>query len=85
MGIFSKLPIFGDEAVAKGTRKIMHQSYYRIKNDNLNMPEQWYLKMALGRRFRKWPDEKLEIFVMDCLNIDDLCEKIIRQEKDGII
>jgi hypothetical protein len=85
MGIFSKLPIFGDEAVAKGTRKIMMQSYYLVKNDQPNMPEQWYLKMALGRRFRNWPDMKLEVFVMDCLNIDDLIDKIILQEKQRII
>ncbi len=85
MGIFSKLPIFGDEAVAKGTRKIMLQSYYLVKNDQPNMSEQWYLKMALGRRFRNWPDMKLEVFVMDCLTIDDLIEKIILQEKQRII
>ena len=37
MGIFSKLPIFGDEAVAKGTRKAMMGSYNKVKNGNLDL------------------------------------------------
>ena len=85
MGIFSKLPIFGDEAAAKGTRKVMMSSYYLVKNDQPNMSESWYLKMALGRRFRNWPDFQLETFVMDCNNIDDLIEKIIEQERARLI
>ena len=85
MGIFSKLPIFGDEAVAKGTRKVMLDSYHGCKNNIPDMKEQWYLKNALGMRFRNWPDYQLESFVIDCNNIDDLIEKIIRQEKAQLI
>ena len=39
MGIFSKLPIFGDEAVAKGTRKAMMGSYNKIKKGNPGFSE----------------------------------------------
>ena len=69
MGIFSKLPIFGDEAVAKGTRKVMMTSYNNWKIREPGMSEQWYLKRALGMRFRKWSDMQLEAFVMDCNTI----------------
>ena len=85
MGIFSKLPIFGDEAVAKGTRKVMMTSYNNLKIREPGMSEQWYLKMSLGMRFRNWSDIQLEAFVMDCIDIDDLIEKIISQENDRII
>jgi hypothetical protein len=85
MGIFSKLPIFGDEAVAKGTRKAMMNSYNKIKNSNPGFSESDYLKTALSRRFRNWSDIELEAFIMDCENIDDLIEKIIFQEKQRII
>ena len=85
MGIFSKLPIFGDEAVAKGTRKVMMTSYNNWKIRDPGMSEQWYLKMSLGMRFRNWSDIQLETFVMDCIDIDDLIEKIISQENDRII
>lgn len=85
MGIFSKLPIFGDEAVAKGTRKVMMNSYIGFKNREPEMPENWYLKMALGMRFRNWSEMQLEAFVMDCNSIDDLIEKIIFQEKNRLI
>ena len=85
MGIFSKLPIFGDEAVAKGTRKVMMTSYNNWKIREPGMSEQWYLKMSLGMRFRNWSDIQLETFVMDCIDIDDLIEKIISQEKDRLI
>ena len=85
MGIFSKLPIFGDEAVAKGTRKVMMTSYNNLKIREPGMSEQWYLKMSLGMRFRNWSDIQLETFVMDCIYIDDLIEKIISQERDRII
>ena len=85
MGFFSKLPIFGDEAVAKGTRKVMMTSYNNLKIREPGMSEQWYLKMSLGMRFRNWSDIQLETFVMDCIDIDDLIEKIISQEKDRII
>jgi len=85
MGIFSKLPIFGDEAVAKGTRKVMMTSYNNWKIREPGMSEQWYLKMSLGMRFRNWSDIQLETFVMDCIDIDDLIEKIISQENDRII
>jgi len=46
MGIFSKLPIFGDEAVAKGTRKVMMSSYNSFKQANPGMLESHYMKMA---------------------------------------
>tara|TARA_Y100000034_G_scaffold89746_1_gene108028 strand:- start:515 stop:772 length:258 start_codon:yes stop_codon:yes gene_type:complete len=85
MGIFSKLPIFGDEAVAKGTRKVMMSSYNKWKNREPGMSEQWYLKRALCMRFRNWSEMQLEEFVMDCIDIDDLIEKIIFQEKHRII
>ena len=85
MGIFSKLPIFGDEAVAKGTRKVMMTSYNNWKIREPGMSEQWYLKMSLGMRFQNWSDIQLEAFVMDCIDIDDLIEKIISQENDRII
>ena len=85
MGIFSKLPIFGDVAVAKGTRKVMMTSYNNWKIREPGMSEQWYLKMSLGMRFRNWSDIQLETFVMDCIDIDDLIEKIISQENDRII
>ena len=85
MGIFSKLPIFGDEAVAKGTRRVMMTSYNNWKIREPGMSEQWYLKMSLGMRFRNWSDIQLETFVMDCIDIDDLIEKIISQENDRII
>ena len=85
MGFFSKLPIFGDEAVAKGTRKVMMTSYNNWKIREPGMSEQWYLKMSLGMRFRNWSDIQLETFVMDCIDIDDLIEKIISQENDRII
>jgi hypothetical protein len=85
MGIFSKLPIFGDEAVAKGTRKVMINSYNGFKNKEPGMPENWYLKMALGIRYRRWSEIQLESFVIDCKDIDDLIEKIIFQEKHRII
>ena len=85
MGIFSKLPIFGDEAVAKGTRKVMMSSYNSFKQANPGMLESHYMKMALGRRFRNWSDMQLETFTLDCIDIDDLIKKIIQQEKDLII
>jgi len=85
MGIFSKLPFFGDEAVAKGTRQVMMTSYNGFKNREPGMPENWYLKMALGMRFRNWSETQLEGFVMDCIDINDLIEKIISQERDRII
>tara|TARA_B100000315_G_C14165980_1_gene402282 strand:+ start:211 stop:468 length:258 start_codon:yes stop_codon:yes gene_type:complete len=85
MGIFSKLPIIGDEAVARGTRKAMMGSYKRVKNAEPGMDEQWYLKMALGRRFRRWPDMELESFVSDCEDIDALIAKIIVCEQSRII
>ena len=85
MGIFSKLPIFGDEAVAKGTRKVMINSYNKVKNSNPGHSESDYLKTALSRRFRNWTDIELEAFIMDCENIDELIEKIIYQEKHRII
>ena len=85
MGLFSKMPIFGDEAVAKGTRKVMMTSYNNWKIREPGMSEQWYLKMSLGMRFRNWSDIQLETFVMDCIDIDDLIEKIISQENDRII
>ena len=85
MGIFSKLPIFGDEAVARGTRKIMMRSYISFKQATPSMPESYYLKMALGMRFRNWSDMQLESFTLDCIDIDDLIEKIILQEKNRII
>ncbi|MBT7901928.1 MAG: hypothetical protein HN601_13405 [Candidatus Marinimicrobia bacterium] len=85
MGIFSKLPIFGDEAVAKGTRKAMMGSYNKVKNGNPGFSESDYLKTALSRRFRNWSDFELEAFVFDCNTIDDLIEKIIFQEKNRII
>jgi len=85
MGIFSKLPIFGDEAVAKGTRKAMIGSYNKIKNSNPGLSESDYLKTALSRRFRKWSDFELEAFIMGCSSIEDLIEKIIFQEKNRMI
>jgi len=85
MGIFSKLPIFGDEAVAKGTRKAMMGSYNKVKNGNPGLPESDYLITALSRRYRNWPDYELEAFVVDCNTIDDLIEKIIFQEKNRLI
>ena len=85
MGLFSKLPIFGDEAVAKGTRKVMMTSYYGFKNREPGMPESWYMKMAVGIRYRSWSDMQLEVFVSDCNSIDELIEKIISQEKYGLI
>ena len=85
MGIFSKLPIFGEEAVARGTRKVMLMFYNGFKNKDPGMPESWYLKMALSMRFRKWSDIQLEVFVSDCNNIDELIEKIITQEKYRLI
>jgi len=53
MGIFSKLPIFGDEAVAKGTRKVMMTSYNNWKIREPGMSEQWYLKMSLRSEERR--------------------------------
>lgn len=85
MGIFSKLPIFGDEAVAKGTRKAMIGSYNNIKNSNPGLSESDYLKTALSIRFRNWSDMQLESFTLDCIDIDDLIEKIIFQEKNRMI
>ena len=85
MGIFSKLPIFGDEAVAKGTRKVMMTSYNNWKIREPGMSEQWYLKMSLGMRFRNWSDIQLEAFVMDCSSLEDLIEKIIFQEQNRMI
>ena len=85
MGIFSKLPIFGDEAVAKGTRKAMLGSYNGIKNINPGLPESHYLKLALSRRYRNWSEIQLESFIMDCYSIEDLIEKIIFQEKNRLI
>ena len=85
MGIFSKLPIFGDEAVAKGTRKAMIGSYNKIKNSNPGLSESDYLKTALSRRFRNWSDFQLEAFIMGCFSIEDLIEKIIFQEKNRMI
>ena len=70
MGIFSKLPIFGDEAVAKGTRKAMLSSYNKVKNSNPGHSESDYLKTALSRRFRNWSDIELDAFIVDCENID---------------
>ena len=75
MGIFSKLPFIGDEAVAKGTRKAMLGSYNRIKNSNPGLPESYYLKTALSMRFRNWSDFQLEAFIIDCHSIDELIEK----------
>ena len=49
------------------------------------MPESWYLKRALGIRYRRWSEIQLESFVMDCKDIEDLIEKIIFQEKHRII
>jgi len=85
MGIFSKLPIFGDEAVAKGIRKAMIGSYNNIKNSNPGLSESDYLKTALSRRFRNWSDFQLDTFIMDCFSIEDLIEKIIFQEKNRMI
>lgn len=85
MGIFSKLPIFGEEAVARGTRKVMLRSYNGFKNREPGMPESRYLIMTLRMRYRKWSDIQLEVFVSDCNNIDELIEKIISQEKYRLI
>ena len=85
MGLFSKMPIFGDEAVAKSTRKVMMNTYNRVKRENPGFSESDYLKTSLSRRFRNWSDFQLEDFIMDCNNIDDLIEKIIFQEKNRFI
>lgn len=74
--------IFGGD---KGLRNAMMGSYNGIKNSNPGMSESFYMKEALRRRFRSWPDYQLESFISDCSNIEDLIEKIKQQESSGII
>ena len=67
------------------TKGAMMGSYNGIKNHHPGMPESFYMKEALRMRFRSWPDMKLESFISDCADIDDLIEKIERLEGQGII
>tara|TARA_B100000315_G_C14489245_1_gene546750 strand:- start:851 stop:1108 length:258 start_codon:yes stop_codon:yes gene_type:complete len=85
MGIFSKLPIFGDESVARGTRKAMINSYEKAKKYYPGYSEEDWMKTALSRRFRNWNDIELESFLLDCKNINELIDKIILQEKLRVI
>ena len=87
MGIFSKLPFFGDEAVARRTRKVMMDSYNGIRYSEPNRSETYYLKESLRIRFGSWTDFELDTFINIpiCLNIDDLIEKIIEHESKGMI
>ena len=79
MGFFSN--IFGKGAL----EKVMMGSYIGVKNMTPGMPEEFYLKEALKRRFRNWPDYQLQQFIEDCNDIDDLIEKIYDQESKGLI
>ena len=73
---------FGGE---KGLRNAMMGSYNGIKNSSPGLPESFYLKEALRVRFMSWTDYKLEDFVSDCDNIDDLIVKIKFYEENGLI
>ena len=44
-------------------KKAMMGSYNGVKNMNPGMPEEFYLKESLRRRFRNWPDYELELFI----------------------
>ena len=66
-------------------RKAMMGSYNGIKNMNPGMPDEFYLKESLRMRFRDWPDYKLELFIEDCDDIDQLIKKIYSQESTGVI
>ena len=46
----------------------MMGSYNGIKNSNPGMPESFYLKGALGMRFRSWSDSQLEFLFFDIVN-----------------
>ena len=82
-----KLPFIGDEAVARGTRKVMMNSYNAICHSEPNRSETYYLKESLRKRFRHWSDFELDTFINIpiCLDIDDLIEKIIEYESKGMI
>jgi hypothetical protein len=71
----------GDDAL----RKAMMGSYNGIKNMNPGMSDEFYLKESLRMRFRNWPDYKLELFIEDCNDIDELINKIYNQESTGVI
>ena len=66
-------------------KKAMMGSYNVIKKTNPGMSEEFYLKESLRRRFRNWPDYKLELFIEDCDDIGQLIDKIYDQESSGII
>ena len=85
MGIFSKMPFFGEEAVAKSTRKVMLNSYELAKKHNPGFSDIDYMKTAVHLRFRNWNDYQIESYVNDCNDIDELIEKIIIDEKLRII
>jgi len=68
-----------------GLQNAMMGSYNRIRKDYPYESEFFYMKESLRMRFRSWPTYKLESFVSDCENIQQLIEKIRFYESKGVI
>lgn len=78
MGFFGNM-------LAKSTKKAMIRYYKILSYENPGMDEEWYIQKSLSLRFKSWSEMEISYFTIDCNTLDQLSEKIIYYESNGLV
>lgn len=69
----------GDE----NTKKTVMVGYIMHKDMNPGMPESYILRQTISNRYPDWNEFQIESFLIGCVNIQELVNRIIEFEKTG--